>query len=260
VNQGYQSGPFGIVDLLQKYGYGYAWSGIDVPAGSLNLLSPRRLDRYAPVLWPAGRLSAGTPAGLWLFSTMMTYVDNPQFFKLYSKKPIDQLERERGLHIAHTYLEVFHPPSSLLVKRNLMVPGKRPGEVVPDAKLESLFQALAMRVARGSLWVPTLSQLGDHLKAMATVSVRLQSDGSALVRAPMALTGATFVLPRPNLTVLVDGQPPKGQRTSRKETSFWIDLPADRSLRILLLDSHGEMVPFRRLSDEKSLLAQVHHR
>lgn len=260
INQGYQSGPFGIVDLLQKYGYSYAWSGIDVPPGSLNLLSPRRLDRYAPVLWAAGRLSPGTPAALWLFSTMMTYVDGPQFFKLYAKKPLDQLERERGLHIAHTYLEVFHPPSSPFAKRNLMVPGKRPGEVVPDPKLDALFKALAMRVSHGTLWVPTLSQLGDHVRAMSAVSVRLQSDGSATVRSPQALTGATFVLPRPNLTVLVDGQPPKGQQTGRKETSFWVDLPAERSLRILLLDSHGELVPFRRLPDGKSLLAQAHHR
>jgi len=260
VNQGYQSGPFGIVDLLQKYGYSYAWSGIDVPPGSLNLLSPRRLDRYAPVLWAAGRLSAGTPAALWLFSTMMTYVDGPQFFKLYGKKPLDQLERERGLHIAHTYLEVFHPPTSMFAKRNLMVPGKRPGEVVLDPRLDAMFRSLATRVAHGTLWVPTLSQLGDHLKAMSTVAVRLQSDGSATVRSPQAVTGATFVLPRPNLTVLIDGQPPKGQQTGRKETTFWVDLPADKALRILLLDSHGEMVPFRRLPDGKSLLAQAHHR
>lgn len=255
INQGYQTGPFGIVDLLHKFNYAYAWSGIDVPPGSLNLLSPRRLDRYAPVLWPSGRLASGTPSGLWLFRTMMTYVDSSKFFKLYAKRALDQLERERGLHIAHTYLETFHPPTSQFVKRNLMALGRRPGEVIPDPKLDALFQSLSTRVAHGSLWVPTLGQLGDHLRAMAAVSVRLQADGSAVLRSPQALTGATFVLPRPGLRVLVDGQPPKGVRANRKETVFWVDLPAEREVHVMLLDAHGEMVVFRRMPEGKSLIA-----
>jgi hypothetical protein len=256
VNQGYQTGPFGIVDLLHKFGYSYAWSGMDVAPGSLNLLSPRRIDRYVPVLWPAGRLFGGTPSGLWLFSTMMTYVDGPKFFKLYSKRALDQLERERGLHIAHSYLEAFHPPTSQFGKRNLMIPGKKPGEVVLDPKLEALFGTLSSRVAAGSLWVPTLSQLGDHIRAMSGVGVRLLADGSAVLRSAHALTGATFVVPRPGLRVLIDGQPPKGQRTNRKETLFWVDLPADRDVHVMLLDAHGEMVVFRRLLDGKSLIAR----
>lgn len=254
-NQGYQAGPFGIVDLLHKFGYGYAWSGVDVPPGPLNLLSPRRLDRYAPVLWPVGRLWSGTPTGLFLFRTMMTYIDSAKFFKLYTPKALDQLERERGLHIAHTYLEVFHPPTSPLVKRNLMIPGKRLGEVVPDPRLDRLFANFEEHVTRGALWVPTLSQLGDHMRAMAAVTVRLEADGSAVLRSPQALTGATFVLPHPGLQVLIDGQPPKGQRTSHKETTFWVDLPADREVHVMLLDAHGEMVVFRRLPESKGLVA-----
>lgn len=103
------------MDLLVKHGYGYAWSGIDVPPSStLNLLLPKRVDHYNPVLWPAGRLWPGMPASLWLFSTMMTYIDSAKFFALYKKTTLDKLERERGLHIAHTYLEAFHPPAACL--------------------------------------------------------------------------------------------------------------------------------------------------
>src|SRR5688572_27845121 len=122
---------------------------------------------------------------------MMTYVDGPKFFKLYSKRALDQLERERGLHIAHSYLEAYHPPTSPFGKRNLMIPGKKPGEVVLDPKLEALFGTLSSRVAAGSLWVPTLSQLGDHIRAMSGVGVRLLADGSAVLRSAHALTGAT---------------------------------------------------------------------
>ena len=257
VNQGYQNGPFGIVDLLHKFGYSYAWSGMDVPAGSLNLLAPRRMDRYAPVLWPAGRLAAGAPGNLWLFSSMMMYVDGNRFFQLYNKRALDQLERERGLHIAHTYLEAFHPPSSPLRGRNLMLPGKRPGEIVLNPRLQQLFSELAVRVERGSLWVPTLSQLGDHFRAMASVDLRLQPDGSATLRANQTLTGATFVVPRGGLKVLVDGQMPKGLRSGRKDTTFWLDLPEGREVRVTLLDNQGRPVHFLRPADGKSLLAQV---
>ncbi|PSM32062.1 hypothetical protein [Haliangium sp. UPWRP_2] len=257
VNQGYQNGPFGIVDLLHKFGYSYAWSGLDVPAGTLNLLSPRRLDRYTPVLWPAGRLAAGTPGGLWLFSTMMMYVDSNRFFATYSKRAIDQLERERGLHIGHTYLEAFHPPTSPLRGRNLMLPGRHSGEIVLNPRLQQLFSDLAVRVDRGSLWVPTLGQLGDYFRAMSAVAVRLQPDGSATLRASQALTGATFVVPRRGLKVLIDGQPPKGLRAGRKETTFWVDLPEGREVRVTLTDASGSPVHFLRPSDGKSLLAQA---
>lgn len=258
VNRGYQKGPYGIVDLLLQHGYGYAWSGIDIaPSPTLNLLNQRRPDRYAPVLWPAGRLSAGTPSGLWLFASMMTYIDSAKFFSLYKKKSLDQLERERGLHIAHTYLEAFHPPGSMFQKRNLMVPGKRSGEVLVHPKLEELFQALKARVRRGTLWVPTLHELGDYSRALSGVTVRLQPDGSATLRAEQALAGATFVVPRPKLRVLIDGKAPRGLRHGRGETSFFTDLPEGRPVRVTLTDESGRPISLLRPAAERPLLAEA---
>lgn len=256
INRGYQLGEFGIVDLLAQHSYGYAWSGLDIPPSpSLNLLNPRHLDRYQPVLWPSGRLWPGTPASLWLFSSMTTYMDSAKFFSIYKKKSLDQLERERGLHIAHTYLESFHPPGSMFAKRNLMVPGRHPGEIVPHPKLAELFQQLAARVRRGTLWVPTLQQLGDHMRAMAGVVVRLGSDGSAVLRAEHSLTGATFVVPVPGLRILVDGQPAKGVSHNKLETSFWVDLPENKSVRVELIDPSGKPLSILRPPARKSLLA-----
>jgi hypothetical protein len=256
INRGYQSGEFGIVDLLSQHGYGYAWSGIDIPpSAELNLLSPRHLEHYIPVVWPAGRLWPGMPSSLWLFSSMMTYMDSAKFFTLYKKKALDQLEKERGLHIAHTYLEAFHPPGSMFAKRNLMVPGKHTGEIVPHPKLAELFQQLAARVHRGTLWVPTLQQLGDHMRAMAGVTVRLGNDGMATLRSERALTGATFVVPAAQLRVLIDGQPAKGTSHSKTETTFWVDLPEGKPVRIELLDASGKSVAILRPPARKSLLA-----
>jgi hypothetical protein len=244
VNQGYRQGPFGIADLLSAQGYQYAWAGRDVAPGDLNLLMPRRLDRYVPVIWPVGRLASGMPADLWLFLSMLSFVETPRFFEMYGAEAIDRLERERGLHIAHTYLENIHPPASWFGRRNLLQPGERPREVVLDPRLDALFSALAARVARGSLWVPTLSRLGDHLRAMAGVSVTLETDGSATLQSKLTVSGATFVVPRPALVVEVNGRPPMGVRYIDGETSFWLDLPAGRPVRVRLKEVSGMPVSF----------------
>ncbi len=257
-NRGFQGGREGIADLLERHSYRYAWSGIDVPPSpSLNLLTPQRLDQYAPVVYPSGRLATDTPGSLWLFSTMMTFIESSRFFALYKKKSLDQLEQERGLHIAHTYLEAFHPAGSKFAKRNLMQAGKLPGEIVPHPRLEQLLSQLKNRVDRGTLWVPTLQQLGDHLRAMGQVTVRLLPSGAATVHAQTQVRAATFVVPRPGLTVLVDDQPLTTVRTSKTETTFYVDLAADQTVKIELRDAQQRPVNLLRPSSAPTLIAKV---
>jgi hypothetical protein len=256
-NRGFQGGNEGIADLLDRHKYRYAWSGIDVPASpSLNLLAPQRIDQYVPVVYPSGRLSTGAPSNLWLFSTMMTYIESSRFFALYKKKSLDQLEKERGLHIAHTYLEAFHPAGSKFAKRNLMQAGKVPGEIVPHPRLEQLLSQLQSRVAKGTLWVPTLQQLGDHLRAMGQVTVRLHSDGSATLHADTAVTAATFVVPRPGLSVLIDGQPLKTVRSGKTETMFYTDLAAGQTVKIELRDAKQRTVHLLKPVGAPTLIAK----
>lgn len=257
-NRGFHGGSDGISDLLERHKYRYAWSGIDVPPSPvLNLLSPQKLDQYTPVLYPSGRLSSGSPGNLWLFSTMMTYVESSRFFALYKKKSLDQLEKERGLHIAHTYLEAFHPAGSKFANRNLMQAGKAPGEIVPSPRLEQLIATLASRVARGTLWVPTLEQLGDHLRAMAQVTVRLESDGSATLKSPTAIRAASFVVPRPSLTVLIDGKPLQNVRSDKWETVFFTDLAADQAVKVELRDAKGRPVSLLKPAGSPTLIAEA---
>lgn len=257
-NRGFQGGRDGIADLLEQHSYRYAWSGIDVPASpQLNLLQPRRIDQYVPVVYPSGRLSTGTPSSLWLFSTMMTYVESSRFFGLYKKKSLDQLEQERGLHIAHTYLEAFHPAGSKFARRNLMVAGKVPGEIVPHPRLEQLLVQLKGRVDRGTLWVPTMQQLGDHMRAMSQVSVRLSASGSATLHAKESVTAATFVIPRPGLSVLIDGQPTKTVRHSKTETTFYVDLAAGQSVKVELRDAQNRPVNLLKPTGAPTLIAKA---
>lgn len=257
-NRGFRAGKDSIADLLERYQYRYAWSGIDVPpSAKLNLLEPRHLSEYVPVFYPAGRLAPDGPTQLWLFSTMMTYADSGRFFALYKKKSLDELERERGLHIAHTYLEAFHPPGSKFYKRNLMVPGKTTGEVVPHPRLEQLLAQWERRVKRKTLWMPTLQQLGEHVRAMTQVTVRLSSDGAAMLTAQTAVKAASFVLPRPAVSVYVDGQPLSTVIHDKSETTFFLDLAAAQTVRVDFKNEQGQPLNLLRPTHFPTLIADA---
>ena len=239
-DQGFHvGGKFGIADLLAAHQYQYVWAEDDAPAGELNLLLPKRLDKRAPTVWPTGRLDLGGPEGLWMFRTVWAFLEAKRFLALYAPAKLDQLEKERGLHIAHTYLETYHPKSTIFGRRNLLVPdGPKlhaggPGGVKLDPRFDALLGALAMRQERGTLWVPTLGVLADRLRATADVTVTLLPDGSAVLHATQPVAGATFVVGKPGAGVLLDGKAPRGLRTEGDQTVFWDDLPAgDTTVRV----------------------------
>jgi hypothetical protein len=223
---GYQSGgKFGIADLLAAHKYEYVWAEVDAPAGDLNLLSPAHLDQRAPTLWPLGRVSLGGPSTLWMFRTMWAFLSAPRFYAMYRPAAIDKLEKERGLHVAHTYLDTYHRRGTRFGMRNVLVPADKtgvpggPGEIKLDPRMEALLEDLEERQARGTLWVPTLVQLADRMRQIAAVTITVRQEGSFVVHALEAVKGATFVLQKP-AQVLVDGK-----SVDVKDDSFVVDLP-----------------------------------
>ena len=236
-DQGFHStGRFAIADLLAAHGYGYVWAEVDLDPGPLNLLRPDRLAQRAPTLWPIGRLDLGGPAGLWMFRSQWSFLAAASFYSMYSPAAIDRLERERGIHIAHTYLETYHPAHTRFGLKNLLVPVDGhdkpggPGAVKLAPEFERLLASLQARQERGSLWVPTLAALGDRLRAVAAAKLTVGSDHRILVQTPAALPGATFVVARPDAPVRVNGELPRGLRTELGQTIFWVDLPAGESV------------------------------
>ena len=122
-DQGFRStGKFAIADLLAAHGYDYIWAEVDLEPGPLNLLRADRLGQRAPTLWPIGRLDIGGPSGLWMFRSQWAFLEAKHFYSMYSPAALDRLERERGLNIAHTYLETYHPPHTKFGMKNLIVP------------------------------------------------------------------------------------------------------------------------------------------
>jgi hypothetical protein len=223
---GYQTGgKFGIADLLASHNYEYVWAEVDALPGDLNLLFPAHLAERAPTLWPLGRVSSGGPATLWMFRTMWAFVEARNFYALYSAPALDKLEKERGLHVAHTYLDTYHRRGTRFGMRNVIVPAEKngvpggPGDVKLDPRMDALLASLEERQARGTLWVPTLAALADRMRQIAAVTITVQKEGTFVVHADAPVAGASFVLAKP-AQVLVGGKPVKS------EGGFVVDLPA----------------------------------
>lgn len=236
-DEGYRTnGKFAIADLLASHGYQYVWAEVDLEPGPLNLLRADRLGQHAPTLWPIGRLDVGGPSGLWMYRSQWAFLDARHFYNMYSAAALDRLERERGLTIAHTYLETYHPAHTKFGLKNLIVPidprdkpgGSGPVKLAPD--FERLLGSLQARQDRGTLWMPTLAALGDRLRAVGDIKLTVGADHRILVQTPSPVAGATFVVARPDAPVRVNGELPHGVRTERGETVFWADLPAGDSV------------------------------
>jgi hypothetical protein len=236
-DEGYHSsGRFGIADLLAAHNYDYVWAEVDLDPGPLNLLRPDHLSARAPTVWPIGRLDAGGPGNLWMFRSQWAFLEAKHFYNMYSTVALDRLERERGIHVAHTYLETYHPHRTKFGLKNLLVPADGrgqsggPGPVMLAPEFERLLATLAARQERGTLWIPTLALLADRLRAMAEVKLTLASDGRIRLETPHPLAGATFVIARPNARVTVNGELPAGERQDLGGTVIWLDLPAGESV------------------------------
>lgn len=236
-DQGFRSsGKFAIADLLAAHGYEYVWAEVDLEPGPLNLLRSDHLGQRAPTIWPIGRLDVGGPAGLWMFRSQWAFLEAKHFYNMYSPAALDRLERERGLHIAHTYLETYHPPHTKFGLKNLIVPvdphekAGGPGPVQLAPEFERLLASLQGRQERGTLWIPTLAALGDRLRAISDLKMTVSADHRVLVQTQVPIAGATFVVARPDAPVRVNGELPHGVRSEHGETTFWSDLPAGDSV------------------------------
>ncbi len=221
---------------MASHHYEYIWAEDDAPPGDLNLLLPAHLDRRAPTVWPLGRVSLGGPSTLWMFRTMWAFLEAKRFFAMYGADRLDRLERERGLQIAHTYLDTYHPKRTRFGMRNVIVPADKsgvpggPGEVALDPRFDALLAALEARLARGRWWVPRLAQLGDRMRLMSSVTLTAALDGTLVLKTAEPVASASFVVPQTGVVVLVDGKDAPPLKEADGETSFSLDLPAGETV------------------------------
>ena len=201
-NRGAVPGPWYIVDVLHDGGFRYAWSGVDLRSDQLNLWAPARRDDFAPLLFqhPDTR-------GLWLFVSQWMAFPRRVFLDRYDDGALDRLVAERGVHVAHSYLDIHVISGTPLDAWALL--DKVPGGFRLSDDADALFARLQRRQEEGDLWVTTLPQLAERLQAVAGVDLDVQAgrDGAELVvRAPTPVPSLSLLMPDGSVRIVDVGE------------------------------------------------------
>src|SRR6185503_552164 len=151
-SHGWRDDPrFGIHDLLAGAGFGWVWGATDASrfARVRNLFEPERRAAALPPIYPL-------PADprLWVFSSTWFYGRVERLAQALGDPALDQLERERGLFVAHTYLSpsprtTRHRRHDLL-RRDVAVP-RADGTFAIHPLFEQALARLGRRVAHGAV-------------------------------------------------------------------------------------------------------------
>lgn len=175
--------------LLTAQGYRYAWSGEETRAGKdLNLFTPAATKASSAPLY-----QHPLTGPLWLFPSRWLALAKADFFERLSVKSLEKLERERGLVIAHTYLDVFIEGSGTRLDQWSLLEKVPNGYALTD-EADEVFARLAKRQRDGTLWVTTLRALADHLRDVEQLTWRLEG-GEVVFTSGKAVQGVSLLLP-----------------------------------------------------------------
>jgi hypothetical protein len=220
--------PWDARELLVEGGIRWVWAAGDV--AGFRAVEVRDLFTAAPPGEPSPAVYPlpGEPR-LWVFQSSFFYAPPPELARALSDEPLDQLERGRGLFVAHTYLGTgpattsWGPAAARIPVRQL-----EGGALVIDPALDEALARLASRVADGRLASLTWVEAGDRLRALGDVEVRYLADGGAEVvnRGDFTLGGLTVALPATGLQLWVDGEPAEARQEVAGASRIWFDLPA----------------------------------
>ena len=234
---------FGIHDLLAGAGFGWVWGATDVSSSARlrNLFEPERRAAALPPVYPL-------PADprLWVFTSTWFYGRVERLAQALGPPSLDQLERERGLFVAHTYLSASprttrHRRRDLL-RRDIVLPRAGGGFAVHPL-FEQALARLGRRVAAGAIASMTMAETGERLRALEAITVDYRADGAAEVRnsGPRAVRGLTLSVPT-ELALSARGARLLGSRSEPGRSTVWFDLPAGRSV-VLTASRGGRPVP-----------------
>jgi hypothetical protein len=226
-----------LVDQLKAHGYRYVWAGTDVaePSDGINLFDPGRPRARPAVLYPHSAVDPDTGSPMMLFSSVWRYHDTKTFLDKFSDARLDRLEHDRGLHIAHTYLDSLSSAAGHRGKNLLVEQG---GVTRLKPEVEAWLAGLATRHSEGRLWVSGIVAVADHLVAMDQVRMDPGPAGYR-VRSKLAVRGASFMVPGRVVLPSVDGEllPSSQIRRAPDGTVFWLNLEPDRDHHLSWTDA-----------------------
>jgi len=239
-------GPYAIRDLVVAAGFRWVWEAGDVggfgaePAVG-NLFHPAR-PSAAPPLYPLP-----FDARLWAFGSTMFQGTPEALGRALSDAALSQLEAERGLFVAHTYLSASPRTTSTpgLAERLVVRPVEGGVEIHPE--FDAALARIAARVEAGSIASLTWDQAGSRLRALGDVEVEYRADGSAVLvnHGAEALEALTVAVPAPGWALEAEGRGALDEATEGGGTRAWLDLPAGGAV-VLHATRAGARVPFLR--------------
>lgn len=206
----------GIADLLEKRKFTDVWDLSEWAGPGLDERDPRHLDRRAATVWPLGRLEPRGPGSLWMFRSTWAFLPTGAFYQRYGDASLDQLEHDRGLHIAHTYLETLHPHATFFGRRNLEVRDEH-GRPALDPRFDAVLASLDRRRARGTLWLVPLGPLANRLRSLRGVRLRIDDAGNLDVTSPPGVDALTL-----QLGAIVPLEGTAGQRLADPGVRVWL--------------------------------------
>lgn len=188
-----------ILDLLDRFNYKYAWSYIDFPTDrhSLNILVPSDTSAIRPVLFYNNNVDNNIQdeKRIYLWSTINTGKE-PELF--YTPDRVDDLIRERGVHISHEY---YGYPAC---KNHAYYEKEDRIEISPE--FDSQLKYMAKKISEDLLWSPTMSTLGDYLVPLKDILVTYNEAGKVIVtnNSPKDMTGITLLAEESIQSVNID--------------------------------------------------------
>ena len=199
-------------------------SASDVPLHTVrvrNVFDPERAAAALPPIYPLP-----SDPRLWVFESSWFYGPIARMAAAFSDADLDQLEDERGLFVAHTYLSASPRTTRRrdLIGRDAVVP-RLEGGFALDPGLEVALARLGERAARGTIASLTLRESSDRLRQLGAVVLRYREDGSVLVSnvGSTVIEGLTLAIPAA-VDPVVEGAPIGGIRSEAERTTLWLDL------------------------------------
>jgi hypothetical protein len=230
--------PYFIADLLLKHGFRYVWTGQDAKLGRgrINLLRPGRPGARASFFFPFHALGS-KPSLLWLFRSVWFYEGPDRFARRLSAAALARLIRERGIFIAHTYLDAHHGPRHRkhrlsLVRRNAS------GVWALHPKAQAVLARMGKLKRSGQLWVPSLRELADHLTGWNNLTLAADHPSILTLANPARRPVANLAFRVYAYVAKVRGARARIVR-GRGFSDITVTVPALRSLGLTLLKPDG---------------------
>ncbi|MBL8916764.1 MAG: hypothetical protein JNM17_39040 [Archangium sp.] len=173
--------------ILAAQNFRYAWSGEETRAGKeLNLFQPSSMKPVSSVLY-----QHPLTGSLWLFPSRWMALPKEEFFERLSAKSLEKLETERGLVIAHTYLDIFIEGSATRLDQWSLLE-KIPNGYALTAEADEAFERLAKHQKQGKLWVTTLRSLGDFMRDVDQLTWRIEGS-TVILTSAKAIKGVSLL-------------------------------------------------------------------